>query len=63
MAETTGSARSTDEKQDDVRHRILLAAREEFAAHGLAGARVDRIARSGRSTRTSPTRRRCSTRC
>ncbi len=51
MAETTGSARPTDEKQDDVRHRILLAAREEFAAHGLAGARVDRIARSGRASK------------
>jgi AcrR family transcriptional regulator len=51
MAATTGSARSTDEKQDDVRHRILLAAREEFAAHGLAGARVDRIARSARASK------------
>jgi AcrR family transcriptional regulator len=51
MAETTGSARSTRDKPDDVRHRILLAAREEFAAHGLAGARVDRIARSGRASK------------
>ncbi|MFT2689982.1 TetR family transcriptional regulator [Clavibacter zhangzhiyongii] len=52
MAATTGSARSTtDDKPDDVRHRILLAAREEFAAHGLAGARVDRIARSGRASK------------
>jgi AcrR family transcriptional regulator len=29
---------------DDTRHRILEAATEEFAANGIAGARVDRIA-------------------
>lgn len=35
---------------DDTRRRILDAATEEFAAHGIAGARVDRIAaRSGMS--------------
>jgi AcrR family transcriptional regulator len=28
----------------DTRHRLLAAAKEEFAAHGIAGARVDRIA-------------------
>ncbi|WFR67695.1 TetR family transcriptional regulator [Curtobacterium flaccumfaciens] len=34
----------------DSRERILAAATEEFAAHGIAGARVDRIAeRSGMS--------------
>jgi AcrR family transcriptional regulator len=51
MADETGTARPGDGKQDDVRHRILLAAREEFAAHGLAGARVDRIARTGRASK------------
>jgi AcrR family transcriptional regulator len=29
---------------EDVQHRILLSARAEFAAFGLAGARIDRIA-------------------
>ena len=29
---------------EDMRRRILEAAKQEFAAHGLAGARVDRIA-------------------
>jgi AcrR family transcriptional regulator len=29
---------------EDVQSRILLAAREEFARYGLAGARIDRIA-------------------
>lgn len=28
----------------DTKHRLLAAAKEEFAAHGIAGARVDRIA-------------------
>lgn len=31
---------------DETRARILLAATEEFSAHGIAGARVDRIAKS-----------------
>lgn len=29
---------------EDVQSRILIAARQEFARHGLAGARIDRIA-------------------
>lgn len=29
---------------EDVQHRILIAARQEFARYGLAGARIDRIA-------------------
>ncbi|MCU1406292.1 MAG: putative TetR-family transcriptional regulator [Glaciihabitans sp.] len=37
--------------QEDVRHRILVAARSEFAAYGLAGARIDRIARDGRASK------------
>lgn len=36
---------------EDVRHRILLAARGEFAAFGLAGARVDRIARDAHASK------------
>ena len=31
-------------KSDDTRNRILKAAFDEFAAHGIAGARIDRIA-------------------
>ncbi|MFW0874171.1 TetR family transcriptional regulator [Rhodococcoides corynebacterioides] len=33
------------------RERILIAARREFAEHGLAGARVDRIALASRSSK------------
>lgn len=33
------------------RQRILDAARTEFSAHGLAGARVDRIAKNGRASK------------
>lgn len=35
----------------DTRERILDAARREFAEHGLAGARVDRIALASRSSK------------
>lgn len=35
----------------DVRSRILLAARAEFAAFGLAGARIDRIARAAAASK------------
>jgi AcrR family transcriptional regulator len=35
-------------KADDTRQRILAAATAEFVAHGLAGARVDRIAAHAR---------------
>ncbi|KQO03177.1 TetR family transcriptional regulator [Arthrobacter sp. Leaf234] len=35
----------------DVRSRILLAARGEFAAYGLAGARIDRIAKSASASK------------
>jgi AcrR family transcriptional regulator len=36
---------------EDVRHRILVAARSEFATFGLAGARVDRIAREAHASK------------
>jgi len=39
--------RSTDE----LRTEILTAARAEFAQHGLAGARIDRIARSANASK------------
>lgn len=35
----------------DVRSRILLAARSEFAAYGLAGARIDRIAKAASASK------------
>jgi len=35
----------------DPHTRILLAARAEFAAHGLAGARIDRIAQSAQASK------------
>lgn len=42
MTPTTGSA--TGEKAAETRERILEAALREFAAHGLAGARTEKIA-------------------
>jgi len=36
---------------EPTRQRILEAARAEFAAHGLAGARIDRIARSASASK------------
>jgi AcrR family transcriptional regulator len=36
---------------EDVRQRVLLAARKEFAAYGLAGARIDRVAREARASK------------
>ena len=36
---------------DTTRERILNAAMEEFARHGIAGARVDRIAKLGRTSK------------
>ncbi|GAA2139546.1 TetR family transcriptional regulator [Actinomadura napierensis] len=36
---------------DATRRRLLDAARQEFAAHGIAGARVDRIAAAARSNK------------
>jgi len=35
----------------DTRDRIIDAAREEFARHGIAGARVDRIAKAARTSK------------
>ncbi|CAM3184724.1 TetR family transcriptional regulator [Tsukamurella hominis] len=36
---------------DSTRDRILAAAADEFAAHGVSGARIDRIARRARSSK------------
>jgi AcrR family transcriptional regulator len=38
-------------QRTDVRERVLQAARKEFAAYGLAGARIDRIARDARASK------------
>lgn len=45
MAELESSTRSERDSQPDSRAKILAAAKDEFAQHGQAGARVDRIAR------------------
>ena len=47
MASTTRRARRAD-LRDGSRPRIFAAAAREFAAHGFAGANVDRIARAAR---------------
>ncbi|MFC9341507.1 TetR family transcriptional regulator [Streptomyces sp. NPDC057020] len=44
-ATTTGDART------DTRQRIIAAAKEEFAQYGIAGARVDRIAKQARTSK------------
>jgi AcrR family transcriptional regulator len=36
---------------EDVQHRILLSARAEFAAFGMAGARIDRIATNAHASK------------
>lgn len=36
---------------DSTQDRIVAAARDEFARHGIAGARVDRIARAARTSK------------
>ena len=73
-----GSTRRMDDSKDTAEPRtrdadrsrdaILTAARDEFASHGLGGARVDAspsapASTSGCCTTTSSTRTRCSARC
>ena len=41
---STASAKTPVRDPEKSRARILQAARDEFARHGLGGARVDRIA-------------------
>ncbi|MDX2604434.1 TetR family transcriptional regulator [Streptomyces caniscabiei] len=45
------SAPSAPEGADSTRERIVAAATEEFARHGIAGARVDRIAKQARTSK------------
>ena len=49
----TGSLDGMPPNAADTRRRILEAARSEFAKHGLAGARVDRIAEAGNVNKRS----------
>jgi AcrR family transcriptional regulator len=42
---------SSTKEPEPTRQRILEAARTEFAAHGLAGARIDRIARNASASK------------
>ncbi|MFJ3041606.1 MULTISPECIES: TetR family transcriptional regulator [Streptomyces] len=44
-------ARTSGESTDSTRQRIVAAAKEEFARHGIAGARVDRIAKQARTSK------------
>ncbi|MCG5217309.1 TetR family transcriptional regulator [Streptosporangium sp. KLBMP 9127] len=46
---TAGPSAAAD--GDTTRERIVAAAKEEFALHGIAGARVDRIARQARTSK------------
>ncbi|MGX1028475.1 TetR family transcriptional regulator [Streptomyces sp. SAI-097] len=47
----TPDARTSGESTDSTRRRIVAAAKEEFARHGIAGARVDRIAKQARTSK------------
>jgi AcrR family transcriptional regulator len=51
MSATEDTAAELTERGSDTRRRILDAAREQFAAKGLAGARVDEIARSAQANK------------
>ena len=41
----------TEPRTDSTRDRIVEAATDEFAGHGIAGARIDRIAKSARTSK------------
>ncbi|MEU1874537.1 AcrR family transcriptional regulator [Streptomyces ambofaciens] len=47
----TPDAPTSGESTDSTRRRIVAAAKEEFARHGIAGARVDRIAKQARTSK------------
>ncbi|MFI6702318.1 TetR family transcriptional regulator [Streptomyces sp. NPDC050509] len=47
----TSAHAATSDSGDTTRERILAAAMEEFARHGIAGARVDRIAKIARTSK------------
>jgi AcrR family transcriptional regulator len=51
MATTAGSEAPKTRDADATRQRILAAAKKEFAAHGLGGARVDAIAERARANK------------
>ncbi|MER0445590.1 TetR family transcriptional regulator [Streptomyces sp. Edi4] len=56
MPRSTGPGQTPDaaipgESTDSTRHRIVATATEEFARHGIAGARVDRIAKQARTSK------------
>jgi len=47
----TPDAATAGEPADSTRQRIIAAAKDEFARHGIAGARVDRIAKQARTSK------------
>ncbi|AUN41833.1 TetR family transcriptional regulator [Tsukamurella tyrosinosolvens] len=56
MSRSASSAQTSDvaiagDSADSTRQRIVAAGKEEFARHGIAGARVDRIAKQARTSK------------
>ncbi|MEU1510941.1 TetR family transcriptional regulator [Streptomyces sp. NPDC005811] len=47
----TAAEPAAQDGADSTRERIVTAARDEFARHGIAGARVDRIAKQARTSK------------
>ncbi|MFC9835574.1 TetR family transcriptional regulator [Rhodococcus sp. NPDC127530] len=51
MPRSTVARQTSNSATADTRERILAAARDEFARYGIAGARVDRLARQARTSK------------
>ncbi|MGP4048425.1 TetR family transcriptional regulator [Streptomyces sp. 2A115] len=49
--DSTAEPAAAPDSTDSTRERIVAAAMEEFARHGIAGARVDRIAKQARTSK------------
>lgn len=49
--QTSNATTAGESAADSTRQRIVAAAREEFARYGIAGARVDRIAKQARTSK------------
>lgn len=51
MPRSAVSRKTSNSSTADTRERILAAAKEEFARYGIAGARVDRLAKQARTSK------------
>ncbi|WEH41980.1 TetR family transcriptional regulator [Streptomyces sp. AM 2-1-1] len=51
MSRSAVSCTTSNSSTSDTRQRILTAAKEEFARYGIAGARVDRLAKQARTSK------------